>query len=208
MQQKCRIGWNYASKALSILCFPHSKAYFGLKTQTCGKNKQVTVVEFIQLRLTWEVTWCWSKCERCWNLEKMSSAVGKASGLLLFLFWLSSPPEERQQKTKIYEYTAHIRERETMCHQRAVSLNRISGRWNAEIVPSSSIHQSTTEVTVKWFFKWNAAGCVTYSRRVSVLCRAWNSNSCGLSRLMSGPRQHLVCCEGNNGMLNYTSIKK
>jgi len=30
----------------------------------------------------------------------MSSAVGKASGLLLFLFWPSSPPEERQPKTK------------------------------------------------------------------------------------------------------------
>lgn len=42
--------------------------------------------------LTWEVTWCWSKWERCWNLEKISSAVGKASGLLLFLFCPSSPP--------------------------------------------------------------------------------------------------------------------
>lgn len=41
---------------------------------------------------TWDVTWCWSKWERCWNFAKISSAVGKASGLLFFLFWPSSPP--------------------------------------------------------------------------------------------------------------------
>lgn len=40
------------------------------------------------------MTRCWSKWERCWNLAKMSSAVGKASGLFLFLFCPSSPPAQ------------------------------------------------------------------------------------------------------------------
>lgn len=49
---------------------------------------------------TWDVTWCWSKWERCWNFAKISSAVGNASGLLFFLFWPSSPPTKVRRTSK------------------------------------------------------------------------------------------------------------
>lgn len=82
-----------------------------------------TIIVFLHTRghermrlsgLTWEVTWCWSKWERCWNLEKISSAVGKASGLLLFFFCPSSPPfyegnggrTEMREGTAIYNWSA------------------------------------------------------------------------------------------------------
>lgn len=61
----------------------------------CGKSRYNYLNIILKIPrfsgLTWEVTWCWSKWERCWNLEKISSVVRKASGLLLFLFCPSSP---------------------------------------------------------------------------------------------------------------------
>lgn len=132
--------------------------------QTCQRRNQNTLKRVmlgdfsmkLQLQLTaftWEVTWCWSKWERCWNLEKISSAVGKASGLLFFLFWPSSPPVDGNGEMELRWISWDLRRRNATKKNCTASWKSSSRTLDMQLwlcKTSNCLRKITREINWQW----------------------------------------------------------